>query len=453
MDVPRIQFAHTDDGVRIAYQVFGDGPPLVVVPPAQSAIEGLWHPGRIVDMWERLAANVRVVMFDHRGAGLSDGFEASPTLADRALDVKAVLTAAGMDRASLWGLEFGSQVAVGFAVEFPGLIDRLVLSNSRVGSSAREMADELAPDAPAPSPGLISKGNLGVLDNVGAEVDEVTELYNNPSLAKYPDLVDQMLPYQRMVGSRTAQKRQAESVVDADVVGIAARVEAPTLIIHSIGSRVHHIGYGRYLAQLIPNATLLELPGDDLMYWLSDNWKDYVDAGIEFVSNSSVDAPLDRRFAAVMFTDIVESTTTSVGSGDSEWRDRLDLHDRISERVVVDNGGALVKTTGDGVLATFEMPSHALAAALELNQRLSEASIPIRTGIHAGEIEVRGADISGATVHLAARVEQSSVEGHIYTTKAVSDMLIGSDYEFHDAGCHTLKGFDGEWQLFSVTVG
>jgi class 3 adenylate cyclase len=202
-------------------------------------------------------------------------------------------------------------------------------------------------------------------------------------------------------------------------------VEAPTLIIHSVGTRLHHVGYARYLAQLIPDATLLELPGYDFMYWISDNWKDYVDAGITFIANTKVDAPLERRFAVVMFTDIVGSTATSVDSGDSEWRDLLDMHDRVSDRVVTEHGGSIVKNTGDGILATFHMPSHALDAANDLKNELSKAKIEIRTGIHAGEIEVRGEDISGATVNLAARVEQAAATGHIYTTTTIRDMLIG----------------------------
>jgi class 3 adenylate cyclase len=229
-------------------------------------------------------------------------------------------------------------------------------------------------------------------------------------------------------------------------------VRAPTLIVHAVGNRIHHVGYARYLSQLIPDATLLELPGDDVMYWLSDNWKDYADAGITFVTDTTIDAPIERRFAVVMFTDIVGSTATSVDSGDSEWRNRLDMHDRISDRIVTQNGGAMVKNTGDGILATFHMPTSALVAAHELRSELSKANIEIRIGIHAGEIEIRGTDISGATVNLAARVEQAAADGHIYVTKTIRDMLIGSTYTFADTGSHLLKGFDEEWRLFRISA-
>jgi class 3 adenylate cyclase/pimeloyl-ACP methyl ester carboxylesterase len=451
MDTPPVEFVETDDGLRIAYQVFGDGPPSVLVPGMTSALQAFWDPGPIMSSMERTAANLRVALFDHRGAGLSDDFDVSPTLSERALDIKAVMEAAGMERASLMGFEFGAQVAVAFAAEYPNRVDRLVLTNGRVGRSARAAADELAPNAPEPLATFISKDNLAKLDNLGIEVDEDT-VYLSPSLAKHPDQFEQILKFQRLAGSRSVQKRQVVSATGADIVEIAPSVEAPTLIIHSIGNRIYHVGYARYLTQLIPDATLLELPGDDLLYWLSDNWKDYVDAGIAFVTDTTIDAPLERKFAVVMFTDIVGSTATSVDSGDSEWRSRLDMHDWVSGRIVAAHGGSVVKSTGDGVLAMFDLPSQALDAAQELKIELSKGNIELRIGIHAGEIEVRGTDISGATVNLAARVEQAATDGQIYTTKAVRDMLIGSTYGFDDAGSHSLKGFEEEWRLFRISV-
>jgi class 3 adenylate cyclase/pimeloyl-ACP methyl ester carboxylesterase len=451
MDVPKIEFVETDDGLRIAYQVFGDGPPAVMVPIATSALQGYWEPGPLMVALERMAANLRVALFDHRGSGLSDDFDVPPTLSERALDIKAVMEATGMDRTSLNGFEFGAQVAVAFAAEYPDRVERLVLHNARVGRSARAMADELAPNAPDRLPTFISEGNLAKLDKLGIEVDDDT-VYLNPSMANHPDQVEQLLKFERASGSRSAQKRQVVSTTDADIVDIAPQVKASTLIIHSIGNRIDHVGYARYLSQLIPDATLLELPGDDVMYWLSDNWKDYADAGITFITDTTIDAPIEREFAVVMFTDIVGSTATSVDSGDAEWRSRLDMHDRISGRIVTEHGGSMVKNTGDGILATFRMPTSALDAAHELKSELSKANIGIRIGMHAGEIEIRGTDISGATVNLAARVEQAAEDGHIYVTKTISDMLIGSTYSFDDAGPHLLKGFDEEWRLFRVSA-
>jgi class 3 adenylate cyclase/pimeloyl-ACP methyl ester carboxylesterase len=450
MEIPEVQYVMTDDGLRIAYQVFGSGPPSVFVPAAMTHLEALWEPGLLTRVWERTAANLRVALFDHRGSGLSDGFQQPPSLTERALDVKAVMTATGMERASLMGNEFGAQVAVAFAAEYPDRVDRLVLVNGRVGQSARPMAEELNPGVTDPGPRALSKDNLASLNRVGIEVDEHA-LYFCPSLARHPDVLEWTVRLGRMAGSRSALMRQVESVAETDIVAIAQNVEAPTLIIHTIGNRLHHVGYARYLAQLMPNASLLEIPGDDQWYWIAENWKEYVDAGIRFITNTAVDAPTDRRFAVVMFTDIVGSTAISVDSGDAEWRSRLELHDRVSQRVVTQHGGSLIKNTGDGILAIFGMPSRAIDAALELNQNLRKSNIAIRTGLHAGEIEVRGKDISGATVNLAARVQHVAADGRVYTTATIRDMLIGSPYRFDDAGRQSFKGFEGNWQLFKVS--
>jgi pimeloyl-ACP methyl ester carboxylesterase len=246
MDTPTVEFVDTDDGLRIAYVVFGDGPPAVLVPVASSALQGYWEPGPLMSLLERTAANLRVALFDHRGSGLSDDFDESPTLSERALDIKAVMDATGMVRASLIGFEFGAQVAVAFAAEYPNRVDRLVLTNARVGRSARAKADGLAPNAPEPLETFISKDNLAKLEHVGIEVDEDT-VYLSPSLAKHPDQFEQVLKVERMSGSRSLHKRQAVSATDADIVDIAPQVKAPTLIVHSVGNRIHHVGYARYL--------------------------------------------------------------------------------------------------------------------------------------------------------------------------------------------------------------
>lgn len=449
MDVPLVRYADTEDGLRVAYQVFGEGPPCVVVPVGFSAIETFWAP-TLSRVWERMAANLRVVVFDHRGAGLSDGFDELPTLSERALDIGAVMDATEMDRAHVMGWEFGSQVAAQFAAEYPDRVDRLVLYNSRVGRVARDAADQLAPEAPAPPLQAVSKDNLEALNRVGIEVDIEDLLYLNPSAAMYPDLPRQILQYQRSAGSRRAQQKQAASITDTEIVSIAPQVHAPTLIVHSVGNRMHHVGYARYLSTLIPDATLMELPGDDQMYWLSENWKDYVDAGIAFAVEKQVQIPVERALVTALFTDIVDSTARSVGVGDADWRATLDAHDRVSERVVSEHGGTLIKNTGDGILATFTMPSDAMAAALGLRDDLSERGIQIRTGIHAGEVEKRGQDISGATVNLAARVQDAAGAGEIYVTTTIREMLVGSPHTFQEVGQHPLKGFEGTWLLYKT---
>ena len=255
-----------------------------------------------------------------------------------------------------------------------------------------------------------------------------------------------------MWGDREMVRRQAESIAPLEVSDIASQVEAPTLLTHTADNGILHVGYARLLSQLIPNATLLEFDGRDQHYWLAPNWREIVDAHISFIRRSEIQMPVDRRFAVVLFTDIVDSTRSSMSAGDVRWRDLLDIHDLVANRVVDRNSGRMVKMTGDGVLATFESPSNALSAATEMKRELGVAGIPIRAGLHAGEIEIRGDDISGSVVNLAARVLDAADDGQVATTGSMRDLMLGSLFEFEAIGSHALKGFDGRWQLYAVRL-
>ncbi len=456
MDVPEVRYVFTDDDVRIAYQDFGSGPPMVVSGFVFGHLEASWWSDLVTRVFERLGANLRVLMFDHRGSGMSDGFSDFPSLDDRTLDIKAVMAGADLDRASIHGVDIGGQVAVGFAARFPDLVDRLTLLNSRVGLAAGPRADALNPD--------YDEGDLVVYGTAEARIDQADtrgadpslndgSIYFSPSAVNYPDYLDpgQTLAWERAVGSRDVWKRQIESLRDVDIVDVAPLVAAPTLITHAIGHRQFHIGHGRLLAELIPGSTLIEYEGVDQDYWLADNWREIVDYHIGFITDSNVAAPVERRFAVVLFTDIVDSTAASMAAGDSQWRSRLDAHDRISERLIRRHSGEIVKNTGDGLMATFDAPSQALSAVRALRGDLADSGIRIRAGVHAGEVEVRGDDISGAVVNLAARVEQAAGDGDICVTKSLRDMVLGSDHRFESVGEHSLKGFDGVFHIYRLT--
>ncbi len=451
VDVPDVRFVVTDDDVRIAYQDFGTGPSTVFALSLWSHLEGLWEQELIRRVFERMASNLRVLMFDQRGTGMSDGFIEAPSLEDRTLDIRAVMSSAGIEQANLIGFDFGAMVAIGFAVAYPEHVNRLVVINSRVGLSAKQKAGELNPEAEEPKPWGSPKARLEQADFFGVEFDD-SYTYFSPSMAKYPDYVRWGPTIQRLVGSRDVIKRQIESVAPIDVVDSAPRVQAPTLVTHTLGNRMYHVGYARLLAELIPDSKLLEFMGDDQDYWLADNWRDIVDAHITFITDLDVDAPVDRRFSVVVFTDIVGSTSASMASGDDEWHRRLDTHDRISTRVITRYAGSVIKNTGDGLLATFDTPSQAVDAVIQLRDELADARIPIRAGIHAGEVEVRDDDIAGAVVNLAARVEQKASDDDIYTTATIKDMLIGSHHNFESVGSHQLKGFDGVWPLYRIAL-
>jgi class 3 adenylate cyclase len=451
MEFPEVRYVITDDDVRIAYQDFGSGPPTVFVPTILGHLEGYWEFEPLRRLYERMAANLRILMFDHRGNGMSDGFKEPPSLEDRALDVEAVIDNVAVEQANLLGFAYGAQVAIGFAAQYPERVDRLTLANARVGLSAKSRAEELNPGAGQPDPSGSAEAALQTFDMVGIEVDE-SFTHFSPSAAKSPDDLRLVPKFQALVGTRDVYERQIKSFVDFDVVDIAPLVRAPTLVTHTRGNRLLHVGYARLLAELIPDSTLVEFEGDDHMFWLADNWRDIVDAQIRFITDSDVDAPVERRFAVIVFTDIVGSTSASLASGDDEWHRRLDTHDRISRRVITRHAGSVIKNTGDGFLATFNTPSQAVDAVVQLRDELADASIPIRAGIHAGEVEVRGDDIAGAVVNLAARVEQTASEDDIYATATIKDMLIGSHHNFESVGSHKLKGFDGDWPLYRIAL-
>ena len=443
MDIPEVHFVVANDGARIAYQDFGDGPPMVLVPASRGHLEGYWWFLRLRQYYERLAANLRVLLFDHRGTGLSDGFTEPPTLSERTLDIKAVMDDAGVDRAGMLGFDFGAQLAVAFATSFPERVDRLVLANSRVGPSATERANHLHPVGAEQSTALFPNELIGVeLDPAWVET--------SPSIEDDPDL-SSLSRFERLVGSRDRQQRQADSIVEIDVTDIAPHVAAPTLITHSVNDRsFFHVGYSRVLAELIPHATLTEFEGEDHMYWVGDNWREVTDAHIEFLADGVIRAPVERDFAVVLFTDIVGSTSSSTTVGDVKWRSQLDSHDHVSKRVIEAGGGTLVKNTGDGVLAIFKSPSEAVTTSATLRRALAAIGIDIRAGLHAGEIEIRDDDVSGAVVNLAARVEQTAADGDIYVTRSLRDLLLGSNHEFVSAGEHNLKGFEGTWELHKL---
>jgi class 3 adenylate cyclase len=222
---------------------------------------------------------------------------------------------------------------------------------------------------------------------------------------------------------------------------------------HVKGDEVLPAGGGRVLADLIPGASFVEIEGSDHFSWIMPNWRDVNDKIIEFVTGTSLKRSTTRQFGAVLFTDIVNSTRQSAEAGDSGWRGVLESHDRITRDLIDRHRGRTVKSTGDGLLAVFEVPSQGVACGLEMCEALKGIGVQIRAGVHAGEIEVHDdGDISGIAVNLAARVEQKAADGELWTSSTVRDMMLGGGTSFTERGEHELKGIDGSWKLFAVSA-
>lgn len=240
------------------------------------------------------------------------------------------------------------------------------------------------------------------------------------------------------------------SYMEIDVRAALPLVHAPTLVVHRTGDRMVSLAHGQYVADHIDGARLVELPGTDHFWW-TEGINQILDEVEEFLTGArSVHEP-DRVLASVLFTDIVDSTRQAAELGDRAWRLLLDRHDALAERQVARHGGRLVKTTGDGILATFDGPARSVRCAQAISDGAQALGIDVRAGVHTGEVELRGDDIAGLGVNIAARIEALARPGEVLVSRTVTDLVVGSGIEFDNRGDHDLKGVPGRWQVFAAT--
>jgi class 3 adenylate cyclase len=257
---------------------------------------------------------------------------------------------------------------------------------------------------------------------------------------------------QRSMASPRTAHTFLRALFEVDMRSLLPLIQAPTLVLHRRDFALLPIEHGRYLAEHIPNARLVELPGaDGPLTWETPELT--LDAVEEFLTGVRQTAPATRVLATVLFTDIVASTERASELGDRRWRDLLEVHDDIGRRLVEQWGGRVVKSTGDGLLATFDGPGRAIACAVGLREQLGDIDLQIRAGLHAGEVEVRGDDVGGIAVHIAARILGEAAPGEILVSRTVRDLVAGSDRTLTDRGPRHLRGVEGDWQLFAVTGG
>jgi class 3 adenylate cyclase len=449
MEVPDIQFTESGD-VNIGYQRYGRGPDVVVIPPIVSNIEIMWEN----ELWRRVLEftghHVRVLHFDKRGIGISDRFDQHPTLEERVDDIRAVMDAEGIERASLMGLSEGGLMAQLFTATHPERVDRLVLINSLPGVSAW---DQLGEYSATPVPKLeeqLAKA-MHLVETWGRDPAFIVEWFM-PSQRRNISFLRWIARYQRQTASPADFRRQIESVVSLDAGDRLGAIKAPVRVIHITGDRVVPVAAGRFLAAKIPKADYVEIEGEDHFCWVMPHWRKVVDAWIEFVVGAPPSAGRERRFATVLFTDIVGSTARACALGDDAWQLTLESHDRIAWKTIDRHRGTVVKSTGDGLLVTFGSPSDAVACAAVLRRELATIGVAIRAGLHAGEVVTReDGDVSGLAVHLAARVAEAAPDRTICVSSTVRDLLLGSDQTFTDRGEHTLKGIDGSWRLYQLS--
>lgn len=457
MDFPDIDYAMTDDGVRIAYQRWGSGPPLLICPQIISNIEVHNEHEYYRRVREHVGRFMECVEFDKRGIGLSDRCHGEmPSLETRLEDMIAVLDAVGWESAHFWGMSEGGMMGQLFAAEFPERVRSVTLVNTfvspryfpRVAEHYRHGDDPVA----LGKDGIRAKF-MDLIPTWGVDATKQVE-WEVPSKAGDEAFVRWMARVQRSAATAADFMEQYDNISELDAGDAPERITVPALVQHVKGDRVLAVALGRLLAEFIPGAEYHEIEGDDHFAWMLPEWRAMTDRFIEFATGARPDRTSTRTFGTVLFTDIVNSTSRSAELGDARWSELLHDHDRLTRRLVEDRGGRLVKSTGDGLLALFPIPSDGVVCATEMSDQLAALGVDIRAGLHTGEVEVHDdGDISGLSVNLAARVEQATADGAVWVSSTVRDMMMGSDVTFADRGDHTLKGNDGTWRLYAVEAG
>jgi class 3 adenylate cyclase/alpha-beta hydrolase superfamily lysophospholipase len=437
---PETHYANGPEG-NIAYQVVGDGPTdVVVVPGWLSHVDLLWgDPGWTTFVGE-LASFARVILYDKLGTGLSDPLDGVPTLERRADDLRAVLDAAGSDRAALFGFSEGGPISMLFAASYPQRVRALVLYGTYANGSLEDDG----------SPGRAKW--IELMTRIRAMIDHWGQ--GRTVDWAVPSLSHNAL-YRRATGAleraamspRMAVLTWQANLAQVDVRDILGSVRVPTLVLHRTGEAIP-VEFARELADRIPAARLVELDGVD--HWPAvGDIKSITGEVEEFLTGQRHEHQPDRVLATVLFTDIVDSTRRAADLGDRRWRELLERHDEITRAEISRFQGREIKHTGDGFLATFDGPTRAVRCATALAERIPELGLEVRSGLHTGECELRGDDIGGIAVHIGARIASIAQAREVLVSSTVKDLVNGSGIAFQERGTHVLKGVPAEWKLFA----
>lgn len=440
-----IEYAQSG-AATIAFQVTGEGPPLVWVPGFISHVDMNWESPFYRHGLERVSRFARVATFDKRGTGLSDRSVDFGSLEERMDDIRAVMDAAGFARCVLCGFSEGGPLSILFAATYPERVEKLVV----YGSYARLA---WAPDYPIGRP---DEAAAAFASGVQAQWGTGNVLRHFAQHA--PDL-DSELRVMSRLERYTATPEMAARIMRhnqlIDVREALPLVSAPSLVIHAAQDPVLSVAHGRYLAERLPNCRrYVELEGDFHVSWRDEHHDLVVDPIEEFVTGQ-VTRPGDsteRFLTTILFTDIVDSTARAQALGDAAWRSLLDAHDVAATEEVARFRGRLVKFTGDGILVCFDGPARAVRCAQSLVARTRALGLEIRAGVHTGECEARGEDLAGIAVHVAARIMLFAQPHEVITTRTVKDLVDGSGLIFQDRGLQSFKGVRNEIQVFATTL-
>jgi len=437
--LPNTRYAKSGN-VHVAYQVFGNGDiDLAFFPGFVTNIEVYWEEPHFARWLRRLASFARVITFDKRGTGLSDRVDVLPTMDERMDDVRAVMDAAGSERAAIFGLSEGGSLSTLFAAHYPERCRALVLWGAFAKFSSWFPTSE-----------RLEKffdyveTSWGTGGNIGAWA---------PTMKDDPAFREWFAKRERASASPAAVVALMRMNMTIDISGILPYVHVPTLVVHRTNDPVVNVEGGRQLASSIPNARLLELPGFNHFPFLGDDADQVTNEVIEFLTGVRPVVGDERILATVLLTDIVGSTKHAEAMGDRRWRELLDAHNAIFRRELMRFRGKEVKTTGDGFLATFDRPGRAIQCALALIASVRRLGLEIRAGLHTGEVEVVENDVRGIAVHVAARVAALAKPNECLVTRTLKDLVAGADVSFSAHGKRHLKGLAEAVDLFTVVPG
>jgi class 3 adenylate cyclase len=441
--IPETLYARSADGSSLAYQVSGEGPlDLVFFGGEAMPVDLLWDDPVFLRLNKRLGSFSRTVWAESRGAGASEGVFGAALVGEGSdADVLAVLdVAVGSGPVALvgWGAPGGRTIQ--FSVTHPERVNALVLVNS----FAHYLREE---DYPWGIPRVTLDRVLAALKE-GRDTAAILE-FVAPSRAADEGFRVWWARAQRLGVSAQQAADAARVAAERDLRPLLGFLSVPTLVLHRTGNRYIRLEAGRYLAEHIPGARFVELPGADHEFFAGD-----VDAVVdeieEFLTGARSGAEGEVVLAAVLFTDIVASTEHQARIGPREWSRVADHHDAMVRAALAHHRGHEVKTTGDGFLATFDATGRALRCAAEILTAAKHLGLELRAGIHTGEVEVRRDDLGGLAVSIAKRITDLARPGQLLVSETVRSLLVGSSVEFEDRGEHELKGVPGIWRLYSL---
>ena len=455
---PQTRYARTGD-VYVGYQVFGDGPfDLVVAPGGASNIEYGWEFESWRGLYGALASFARVIVFDKRGTGVSDPVSGAPSLEERMDDVRAVMDAAGSERAALHGSADGAAMVALFAATYPERTAALTLYRPIVRGA-------WAPDYPWGQ----QEGRASFPGKEYASPEHVKAWVaaNTPDRIGDREFADSVGSYMRLTASPTTREHLFRMNLAIDVRSVLPAIRAPTLVVHRnlpeqagtpelVGTLVNTpSGASRYVAERISGARFVDLPPGEVVFWGGD-FADHLRAVREFLqqvweSGAWDAAEPDRVLTTVLFTDIVGSSARASELGDARWRELLQAHHELVRKQLIRFRGRELDTAGDGFFASFDGPARAVRCACAISDAVRELGLEVRAGLHTGECELIEGKVGGVAVHIGARVAGSAQPGEVRVSSTVKDLVAGSGLEFEDRGVHELKGIPGDWRLFAVS--